>query len=49
MGARLGFHLESPKDFAADLAVKLRERIYAEVVPALARGITAARSRAPST
>jgi hypothetical protein len=36
--------LDSSKDFAADLATRLRERVYTEVVPTLATGIARARN-----
>jgi hypothetical protein len=39
----LGELLDSSRRFAADLAVRLRERIYGRVVPTLATGIAAAR------
>lgn len=39
--------LADSKDFAADLAARLRERIYDHVVPPLAKGIAAARGVAP--
>jgi hypothetical protein len=42
-GGTLEEMLESSKRFAADLAVRLRERIYDRVVPGLATGIASAR------
>jgi hypothetical protein len=42
-GGTLEEMLESSKRFAADLAVRLRERIYDRVVPGLATGIAKAR------
>ena len=42
-GGTLEEMLESSKRFAADLAVRLRERIYDRVVPGLATGIATAR------
>jgi hypothetical protein len=42
-GGTLEEMLESSKRFAADLAVRLRERIYDRVVPGLATGIARAR------
>jgi hypothetical protein len=42
-GGAVGRLLEDSRRFAADLAVKLRERIYSSVVPLLARGMVEAR------
>ena len=41
--------LESSRRFAGDLAERLRDRIYTEVVPALAAGIAVARGRRAHT
>jgi hypothetical protein len=41
--------LESSRRFAGDLAERLRDRIYTEVVPALAAGIAVARGHKAST
>ena len=42
-GGSLGRVLENSRRFAGDLAERLRERIYGEVAPVLARGVAAAR------
>jgi len=41
--------LENSKDFAGDLATRLRERIYVEVIPRLAEGLAQARGIANPT
>ena len=43
-GGTLDKLLDSSRDFAADLATRLRERVYNEVVPTLATGIARARN-----
>ncbi|MEH2576520.1 Eco57I restriction-modification methylase domain-containing protein [Bradyrhizobium sp. AZCC 1708] len=48
-GGSLEQMLDSSKRFAADLAVRLRERIYDRVIPGLATGIANARSRTRHT
>jgi hypothetical protein len=48
-GGSLEQMLDSSKRFAADLAVRLRERIYDRVIPGLATGIADARSRTRHT
>lgn len=40
--------LDSSADFASDLATRLRDRVYREAVPALAAGIAASLTDAPS-